>query len=99
MKYLIGHTQNRLKEITGSDLWATHHENAEIILTHPNLWGDNQWAFLREAAVNAGLITKERAADNLHLVEEAEAAARYCVSKYSAAFGGLKVGDCSLIPW
>ena len=91
MKYLIQHTQNRLIDATGDDLWGQHGGDAEIILTHPNLWDEGQHEFLREAAIRAGLITRQRAILNLHFVEEAEAASRYYVSKYAAAFGNLKV--------
>lgn len=91
LEYLIQHTQARLLDVTGSDLWGQYGGEAEIILTHPNLWTKGQQKFLREAAINAKLIENTRANVNLHFVKEAEAASRYYVSKYSAAFGKLNV--------
>lgn len=89
LKYLIEHTRDRLKDESGSDLWATHRDDAEIILTYPNLWDHEQRDFLREAAINADIIAEGRAIAHLHLVEEAEAAARYCISKFSPTFSTL----------
>lgn len=94
IKYLLEHTANRLLESTGSDLWRQYGADAEVILTHPNLWGAEQQQFLRSAAIGAGLISKERSVSNLHFIEEAEAAARYCVSRYSSLFGKLEVCQC-----
>lgn len=91
IKYLLEHTASRLVESTGADLWRQYGADAEVILTHPNLWGPAQQDFLRNAAIEAGLISRERAVTNLHFIEEAEAAARYCVSRYSALFGRLQV--------
>lgn len=91
MRYLLGHTQSRLVDATGEDLWESHGASADIVLTHPNLWDRDQRRFLKKAAIDAGLISKERSRVNLHFVEEAEAASRYYVSKYSATFGKLKV--------
>ena len=91
MKYLIEHTKRRLLETTGRDLWTQYKDNAEIILTHPNPWASKEHFFLTEAAVDARLISRARAKQSLHFVQEAEAASRYCVSKYASDFGVLKV--------
>lgn len=91
------HTSTRLKEVTGQDLWAENVEDAEIVLTHPNLWDEPQRNFLRDAAIRARLITRERANTNLYFIEEAEAAARYSVSRYSTVFGRLLVKPASII--
>lgn len=99
MQYLIKHARRRLIDTTGDDLWQEYGSTAKIIISHPNLWDEDQLRFLREAAVSAGIITQDRAKDKLHFVEEAEAASRYYVSKYSAVFGRLKVSGHSIIQW
>ena len=60
MRYLLGHTQSRLVDATGEDLWENHGASADIVLTHPNLWDRDQRRFLKKAAIDAGLISKER---------------------------------------
>ena len=94
MKYLMDHTKHRLVEVAGSDLWSEHLGQVEVVLTHPNLWRPDQRRILQESAVRAGLIPLERASEHVHFIEEAQAAARYCVSKYSTHFNDLKVSLC-----
>ena len=91
MVYLIQHTKQRLLDATGCDLWTQYKDTADIILTHPNSWASKEHLFLREAAIDAGLVSRARAEGSLHFVQEAEAASRYCVSKYASVFGQLKV--------
>ena len=62
----------------GHDLWGAIGHEAEIILAHPNTWGAaRQQMFLRDAAVAAEMISKERVNQHLQFVEEAEASARF----------------------
>lgn len=84
LEYLLQETRRYLKQRFGHDPWSMLRNQVEIILTHPNGWGVPQQMFLQEAAVNAGLITKERAQLNkggLLFVEEAEAATCYVLSE------------------
>lgn len=91
MTYLLQHTQSCLMGAAGENLWGQYGSDATIILTHPNLWDNDQHEFLRKAAIKAGLISKERANFNLHFVEEAEAASRYYVSRFASNFDVLRV--------
>jgi len=67
-----------LREATGQDVWSDLRHRAEIVFSHPNRWGAEQQKFLKEAAVQAGIVTQE---GTLHFVEEAEAAASFALSK------------------
>lgn len=80
----------------GRDVWTS---DVEVILAHPNLWGEREQEFLREIAVSAGLIPNTEIAKNkqLFFVEEAEASARYCISAATNPFASqLKVFTVSL---
>jgi hypothetical protein len=77
MRYVLDHTIVFLKDTVGADLWASCGADAEVILAHPNKWGAHEQNFLLQAAIEAELISKERAKTGLFFVEEAEASARY----------------------
>ena len=96
LKYLVRHTSERLIELTGESLWSQNAEEVEIVLTHPNMWGPEQREFLLEAVIKSQLISRERASQSVHFVPEAEAAARYSVSRYSTVFGRLQVDTARL---
>ena len=72
-------------------MWGLYGEAAEIILTHPNLCDDGHRQLLRKAAIDANLISQERAKNSLYFFEEAEACTRYFVAKYATRFSDLKV--------
>ena len=61
-------------------MWLKLQYRAEIVLSHPSLWGTEQQKFLEKAAIMAGLVTREGARRYLHFVEEAEAAASFALS-------------------
>lgn len=68
-----------MAELLGWDLCGDLHEQAEIVLTHPNKWHHDQQKFLKTAAISAGLISAAGAETRLHFVEEAEAAACFAL--------------------
>jgi hypothetical protein len=80
LKYLVGHTQQHLRDYIGRDVWTELYDQVEIILAHPNHWGLREQDILEQAAVNAGAITKKGCSKRLHFVEEAEASASFCTS-------------------
>jgi hypothetical protein len=77
---LLKRTQEFLRERTGGDVWSSLKHRAEIVISHPNRWGTKQQKFLEEAAIQAGLVTREGAKKYLHFVEEAEAAASFALA-------------------
>ena len=89
------HTKKRLAQVAGFDLWSENFNQVEVVLTHPNLWDRDQRRILQNSAVGAGLISSQRAQEHIHFVEEAQAAARYCLSKYSTTFGDVTVRTVS----
>ena len=60
-------------------MWSNFGHQADIVLSHPNRWGKKQQKYLEEAAIQAGLVTREGAEKYLHFVEEAEAAASFAL--------------------
>ncbi|KAG8755175.1 hypothetical protein FRC11_006210 [Ceratobasidium sp. 423] len=63
----------------------------EVVLAHPNGWGNREQAFLRLALVNAGFTSATGAAKRVHFVSEAAAAA-YSYILYSDIGSQLKPG-------
>jgi hypothetical protein len=92
----LEHTKRRLLNLTGeqNNLWEKYGSTVEVILAHPNRWRQRQRDILKDAAIDAGLITAERVAEALHFVEEAEAAARYSVSQHSNIFAATPLSVC-----
>ena len=68
-----------MAELMGRDLCGDLHDQAEIVLSHPNKWHHDQQKFLKTAAISAGLISAAGAETRLHFVEEAEAAACFAL--------------------
>ena len=75
----------------GYDVWLELEGRVEIALSHPNRWGAREQGFLQNAAVRAGLITKNGAAQRLHFVEEAEAAACFAIGMNPVLAAELEV--------
>jgi hypothetical protein len=89
MAHLLAHTRKYLANEFGQDPWPELKDIAEIVIAHPNQYRAVQQAVLQEAAIRAGWITAEGAAERLFFVEEGEAAARFCIQEspmFSARF-------------
>jgi hypothetical protein len=63
-------------------MWERYGPEMEAIIAHPNGWGIREQAFLRTAAVDAGLSSSDRAPTKIRFVTEAEASVHFC-SHYS----------------
>jgi hypothetical protein len=64
----------------GTSLWGSVQNRIEVILSHPNGWEGLQQGKMREAAVMAGIVPDNNAADvRVHFVPEGEASLHYCV--------------------
>ena len=61
-------------------MWSDLRHQAEIVISHSNRWGAEEQKFLKKAAIQAGLVTWERAKLYLHFVEEAKAAASFALA-------------------
>jgi hypothetical protein len=80
LRYLISHTEAFFKEktIEGDALWKKLRGSVEFVIAHPNGWEIKEQAFLRRAAVSAGLVSSLSAADEqIHFVSEAEASVHF----------------------
>ena len=95
MAYLIDHTKNHIEDYfgSGSGIAQLLSERGEIILAHPNHWGSTEQDILKEAAVQAGIITESGLSRRLHFVEEAEASASFCLSATPALAARLTVSS------
>lgn len=96
LSFLLEHTRRYLKESTGTDPWLELGQKAQIILPHPNGWGEDQQRFLRKAAVAAGLVSRDNVKANVQFVEEAEASTAYFLATRSAPAEQLVVSRSSL---
>lgn len=78
MRYILDHVRKSLDRAYGRGFWASAGGKEEIIFAHPSNWdAARQQMFLRDAAVKAGLISRERVNDHMKFVKEAEASARF----------------------
>ena len=97
LSYLLAQTRRHLRDSTGSDPWPEMAERAEIVLSHPNRWGESQQKFLQNAAIAAGLVSGEGAAERLVFIEEGEASASFCMSTNVTMASRLTVSGLSTI--
>lgn len=81
MSYLLRQTRQYLKDCSGSDLWTKLGPKAKVVFTHPNGWGARQQKSIQQAAIAAGLVSKNSLGTRLFFVEEGEAAATYCLDQ------------------
>jgi hypothetical protein len=81
MVYLMKHTQKffEYRIVGGRKVWAEHHHNMTIVITHPNGWTLTEQSFLREAAITAGYKSREQSLTEIHFVSEAEASVHFCM--------------------
>ena len=78
--YLFRHTQSFFEdhEISGAEIWANLRDKIEIVIAHPNGWGPQEQGFLRQAAIQGGLVSSPALAHRQILfVSEAEASVHF----------------------
>jgi hypothetical protein len=73
----------------GANLWASVEDRIIYVLSHPNGWEGLPQSSMRQAAVEAGLVTDTDAQDRIHFVTEGEASLHFCVNN------GLKISVCT----
>jgi hypothetical protein len=92
LTYLLAQTRRHLRDCTGSDPWPEMAEQTEIVLSHPNRWGESQQKFLQQAVIAAGLVSEKGASERLVFIEEGEASASFCMSTNNAMAAKMTVG-------
>jgi len=83
MRYLFDSVRALFKspEHNGELGWESISKSIELVLTHPNGWGDPQQTHLRNAAVKAGIVPDTPAGrSRVHFVTEGEASFSFCVT-------------------
>ncbi|KAF8593415.1 hypothetical protein BDV93DRAFT_585597 [Ceratobasidium sp. AG-I] len=81
-RYLYCHAKLFFEEhnLDGEQTWQSLSKNMEIVVAHPNGWGNHQQGVLRAAAVQAGLSSENASHQRILFVSEAEASLQYCLS-------------------
>jgi hypothetical protein len=83
MRYLFDSTKT-LFISTDQDreiLWNSVYHSIELVLTHPNEWGDSQKSQLRTAAVKANIVPDTpEGRSRVHFVTEGEASFNFCAT-------------------
>ena len=65
--------------VGGHTLWKSVKEEVDYVLSHPNGWGGREQSMMREAALLAGLISKQDDYSRLTFVSEGEASLHFCI--------------------
>lgn len=90
LTYVLRHIREHLKSDVGTDYWTS---DTEIVIPHPNKWGNLQQDFLMQVVVASGFVEDSTyGRSRVYFVEESEASARYCISSSGTPFASqLKV--------
>ncbi|KAK2462920.1 hypothetical protein APHAL10511_005118 [Amanita phalloides] len=80
LRYLYHCTKEYIEQThaTGEMLWKSLQTQTHFVLTHPNGWAGFQQSQMKQAAINAGLIS-DMEATNISFVTEGEASLNYCI--------------------
>ncbi|KAK1227389.1 hypothetical protein PQX77_009616 [Marasmius sp. AFHP31] len=81
LQYLHKCTINFIKENRGEEFFSSVEHHIDYVLSHPNGWEGAQQAQMRQAAINAGLVSADEADSRLQFVTEGEASLHYCINK------------------
>ncbi|KIM25808.1 hypothetical protein M408DRAFT_330992 [Serendipita vermifera MAFF 305830] len=93
LKYLWDHAQSFFinNTVDGERIWNRLGDKAHIVLATPNGWDTTQQGFLRQAMIDAGIITKEDE-ERLSFVTEGEASVHYALH-YSQSRSWMNEGS------
>ncbi|KAF9025803.1 hypothetical protein BDZ89DRAFT_1068051 [Hymenopellis radicata] len=84
-------------QASAATFWDSVKDEIDFVLTHPNGWEGIQQGRMRQAAVNAGLVTAERSQQAIRFVTEGEASLHFCIShglsKHIRAGEGVVIVD------
>lgn len=81
MRFLIQHAEStfKLRIVDGPAIWDGYCSDMTIVIAHPNGWGTREQGFLRQAAIEGGLVDEKTAHERIRFVTEAEASVHYCI--------------------
>lgn len=82
--YLLNCTKTFITEsfrARGGSIWNLFQNDPHLILAHPNGWRGPEQAVYREAVVQAGFMSEDRARRRLEFVTEGEASLHFCISQ------------------
>eukprot|EP00918_Siedleckia_nematoides_P076137 GHVU01166531.1.p1 GENE.GHVU01166531.1~~GHVU01166531.1.p1 ORF type:complete len:546 (+),score=50.24 GHVU01166531.1:96-1640(+) len=80
MRYLFEQTRTFFQQriVDGTNTWQKHEATIQFVMAHPNGWGFLEQAFLRRAAVSAGLVPPDlKSRDRIQFVTEGEASVHF----------------------
>jgi hypothetical protein len=82
LRYMFNSTGEFFKSNTpnGTRIWERLRGNTIVVLATPNGWDATQQAFLRTAALGAGLVTQQNVDGNLDFITEGEASVHYALA-------------------
>ena len=97
MRCLFQSTRKQFKDLEaqGVERWNSISNSIELVLTHPNGWGGQQQAHLRNAAVRAGIVPGTLAGSRVHFVTEGEASFNFCATRTET---GRNLRVCRTVP-
>ncbi|KAJ3971068.1 hypothetical protein EV361DRAFT_243889 [Lentinula raphanica] len=81
LRYLYECTKSCIRKMIGDLVCTSVQHNIDFILSHPNGWEIIQQAQMREAAILAGLVSKDESHDRVHFVTEGEATLHFCIHR------------------
>lgn len=85
--FVFGHARGFFQSSTldGKGLWQRLSTTFEVVFAIPNGWSETQQAFLRSAAVAAGIMPADNSHDRLTFVSEAEASVHFAMEHMNIA--------------
>ncbi|KAJ3840341.1 hypothetical protein F5878DRAFT_73983 [Lentinula raphanica] len=81
LRYLYECIKSCIRKTIGDLVWHSVQNNIDFILSHPNGWEIIQQAQMRQAAIIAGLVSKEESQERVHFVTEGEATLHFCIHR------------------
>ena len=93
IRFLFDSTKEffKISELNGGELWESVSDNIELVLTHPNGWGDLEQKQMHTAAVRAGVVPESPSGrSRVHFVTEGEVNFIFCAT-YTEAGKHLRV--------
>ncbi|KAJ2916656.1 hypothetical protein MD484_g3731, partial [Candolleomyces efflorescens] len=89
MRYLYECAKAHIKDTHGEHVWRSLNDDITYILTHPNGWGGAEQAQMRNAAIQAGLISDtHEGRSRVTFVTEGEASLHFCLANGLSIAGG-----------
>ncbi|KAG9106779.1 hypothetical protein FRC07_008742, partial [Ceratobasidium sp. 392] len=79
--YMLRHVRQFFEQriLDGKDVWQAYSKSMQTIITCPNEWGIHEYAVLRDAAVDAGFVSKFNEGSGIQFVSEREVRIHLCV--------------------